>query len=97
MSASGPSSTLNHLATSCGSDWPTIAKAVEAAQAERARLAAKLQESDLVPADTGVIVFGSLARDEWTSGSDLDWTLLVEQATEALEGWGYWHLLLRLG
>jgi len=28
--------------------------------------------------DTSVVVFGSLGRDEWTSGSDLDWTLLVD-------------------
>ncbi len=24
--------------------------------------------------DTSLVVFGSLARGEWTSGSDLDWT-----------------------
>jgi|ERR1039458_786552 predicted nucleotidyltransferase len=28
--------------------------------------------------DTSVVVFGSLGRDEWTSGSDLDWTFLVD-------------------
>jgi predicted nucleotidyltransferase len=28
--------------------------------------------------DTSVVVFGSLGRDEWTSGSDLDWTLLID-------------------
>src|SRR3984893_15201310 len=28
--------------------------------------------------DTSLVVFGSLARGEWTSGSDLDWTYLVD-------------------
>jgi predicted nucleotidyltransferase len=28
--------------------------------------------------DTSIVVFGSLARKEWTSKSDIDWTLLVD-------------------
>jgi Nucleotidyltransferase domain len=28
--------------------------------------------------DTSLVVFGSLARGEWTSGSDLDWTCLID-------------------
>jgi predicted nucleotidyltransferase len=28
--------------------------------------------------DTSLVVFGSLARREWTTGSDLDWTYLVD-------------------
>ena len=28
--------------------------------------------------DTSLAVFGSLARGEWTSGSDLDWTYLID-------------------
>lgn len=28
--------------------------------------------------DVDVVVFGSLARREWTSGSDVDWTLLID-------------------
>jgi predicted nucleotidyltransferase len=35
--------------------------------------------SDLKPpSNTSVIAFGSLARKEWTSGSDVDWTLMVD-------------------
>ena len=30
--------------------------------------------------DTSLVVFGSLARGEWTSGSDLDWTYLIDAA-----------------
>jgi predicted nucleotidyltransferase len=28
--------------------------------------------------DTSLVIFGSLARGEWTSGSDLDWTYLID-------------------
>src|SRR6267154_6155965 len=28
--------------------------------------------------DTSLVVFGSLARQEWTSKSDLDWTYLID-------------------
>jgi predicted nucleotidyltransferase len=28
--------------------------------------------------DTSLVVFGSLARGEWTSASDLDWTYLID-------------------
>jgi predicted nucleotidyltransferase len=28
--------------------------------------------------DSSLVVFGSLARDEWTAGSDLDWTFLID-------------------
>ena len=32
--------------------------------------------------DTDLVVFGSLARREWTTGSDVDWTVLIDgQAT----------------
>ncbi|HEV2991737.1 MAG TPA: nucleotidyltransferase domain-containing protein [Candidatus Angelobacter sp.] len=32
-----------------------------------------------------LVVFGSLARGEWTTGSDLDWTYLVDgQATQTI-------------
>ncbi|HEX8432409.1 MAG TPA: nucleotidyltransferase domain-containing protein, partial [Longimicrobium sp.] len=32
----------------------------------------------IAPPDTSIVVFGSLARDEFTSGSDVDWTLLLD-------------------
>ena len=33
---------------------------------------------DYTSADTSLVVFGSLAREEWTTGSDLDWTFLID-------------------
>lgn len=37
-----------------------------------------LTEMNFVSGDASVVVFGSLARDEFTDESDLDWTLLVD-------------------
>lgn len=68
---------IRALAALCGREWPTIARAAVAAAEEKARLSAQLSAASLIPADTAVTVFGSLARGEWTSQSDLDWTLLV--------------------
>jgi hypothetical protein len=70
------SSYVEELASLCGCSWPTIAKAAANAPGERSRLAAKVV--GLIPPDTSLVVFGSLARGEVTEGSDLDWTLLVD-------------------
>src|SRR5438045_8715940 len=51
---------------------------------ESVRTRAKIDEllSKEVPSyaseDTSLVVFGSLARGEWTSDSDLDWTYLID-------------------
>src|SRR5205814_3206450 len=34
--------------------------------------------SEYSSTDTNVVVFGSIARGEWTGGSDLDWTYLID-------------------
>ena len=78
MSEPGQPSLIAELATRCKASWPTVAKAEEDARKERERLAAKLSAAGLIPTDTSLVVFGSLARGEWTQGSDLDWTLLVD-------------------
>src|SRR5437016_8625696 len=36
------------------------------------------EDGQFFTVDTSVVVFGSLARDEYTSGSDADWTLLID-------------------
>ena len=46
--------------------------------AERAKIEGILASKRLVPPDTALVVFGSLARDEWSGASDVDWTLLVD-------------------
>jgi predicted nucleotidyltransferase len=71
---------ISQLAAKVGAAWPCIAAAEEAAKAMRAKLGAALGQAKLVDSDCAVVVFGSLARDEFTAGSDVDWTLLVDGA-----------------
>lgn len=60
----------------------TLRQAREAAVQRRACLATAT--SHLVPSDdASLVVFGSLARDEATSNSDTDWTLLVDGQASA--------------
>jgi predicted nucleotidyltransferase len=57
--------------------WKSIAAAKTGAEAMRHELESIAIKMDL-PADCSLVVFGSLARGEWTDGSDLDWVLLVD-------------------
>ncbi len=75
---------LDQLQERLGVRWESIARARE----ESARLCARL-ESRLAPystEDAAIVVFGSLARGEATSGSDVDWTLLVDGQSFAEHG-----------
>lgn len=53
------------------------AKAAEEARTELNELLSK-RVGKYASEDASLVVFGSLARDEWTSGSDLDWTYLID-------------------
>jgi predicted nucleotidyltransferase len=62
--------------------WPTLTKAKSDAVAVHKLLHENLRQ--FTSGDVDVVVFGSLARQEWTSGSDVDWTLLIDgQANSA--------------
>jgi predicted nucleotidyltransferase len=63
-----------------GASWPQINAARVRAQAKRVELREKLQGFD--SDDTSIVVFGSLARDEFTDGSDIDWTLLIDGSAD---------------
>ncbi|QDV05782.1 hypothetical protein Poly30_12840 [Planctomycetes bacterium Poly30] len=69
-------SLLEELQVRLGADWAAIRAAKEAARDERGRLRKNLQGCGTT--DAAIVAFGSLAREEVTSGSDLDWTLLVD-------------------
>ena len=56
--------------------WPTMAVAKNDAIAVQELLYQTLRQ--FTSDDVDVVVFGSLARREWTSGSDVDWTMLVD-------------------
>lgn len=64
------------LAKQLGAAWPFIDAARSHAAKRRADLAAAIEQH--TSEDVSVVVFGSLARNELTSGSDLDWVLLVD-------------------
>lgn len=71
-----PKSALLELQCQLGSNWPHLVDAKARAVAKRTALRQALigKDSD----DTSIVVFGSLARDEFTNGSDIDWTLLID-------------------
>lgn len=59
-----------------GEEWPAITraskKAIEAGE--------KFEKTTkgLSSSDASIVVFGSLARKEWTAKSDVDWTMLID-------------------
>lgn len=69
---------IAELERATGSQWSAIRAAATAAVDRRQALVGALTHAKLVSPDTTFIMFGSLARNEVTSGSDLDWTLLVD-------------------
>ena len=69
-------SNVELLGMRLSTDWPSIRKA----HADSASLRLDLDTlfADRTSPDTSVVVFGSIAREEVTSSSDLDWILLVD-------------------
>lgn len=63
-----------------GAEWPAITEARANADDTLARIQNALE--NLLPTGTSFVVFGSLARREFTQGSDVDWTLLVNAAAD---------------
>jgi hypothetical protein len=71
------------LAKKLGRSCPAIAKAENEADGQIQRIRQLMQqaareEGSIDSEDITLVVFGSLARKEWTSASDLDWTLLID-------------------
>lgn len=60
-----------------GHAFPSITKAREEAVHTETRIREAVANLRMSP-DVSLVAFGSLARLEWTSGSDVDWTLLVD-------------------
>src|SRR5262245_41479191 len=74
---------LDELRQRLGKEWPAIAKTAGQADSALARIAERVKcpaagEGSIDSGDISVVVFGSLARGEWTTGSDVDWTLLID-------------------
>lgn len=76
------STILPALQAKADREWPHLLEARRRSAATYSELQKLLHDQD--PSDTSIVVFGSLARGEYTAGSDLDWTLLIDgQADEA--------------
>jgi Nucleotidyltransferase domain len=72
---------LSRLDARLGTQFAHLARARLLSATTLARLGDVLRGED--PSDTSIVVFGSLARGEYTPGSDVDWTLLIDgQADE---------------
>jgi predicted nucleotidyltransferase len=69
-------SKLEQLEARLGSDWTSIRSAREQTRKRREELRECFARHG--SPDTSLVVFGSVAREEVTSGSDLDWVLLID-------------------
>ncbi len=67
---------LDQLERRLGVEWLHLRRAREFAASKRIELRDALTNLD--SADTSIVVSGSLARDEFTEGSDVDWTPLID-------------------
>lgn len=73
---------LDRLRGETSERWKNISQAQMLSQQKRKELSDLI--GDIVTTDeTGLVIFGSLARDEYTAGSDLDWTLLVDSRADS--------------
>ena len=65
-------------------NWQAIRNAQEQAEITKEKICNSLNDSKIprvkfIPEnEVSIVVFGSLARGEWTEGSDVDWTLLID-------------------
>ncbi len=71
-----PKGWVARLERELGADWTAIRKARATTEERRATLRRAFDGK--IAADTGLVMFGSIARGEMTSVSDADWILLVD-------------------
>jgi len=74
-----PESPLKKLQSKLQCEWSTINSAAKSSEDKADEIRSILTSGPpLDSEDRSIVAFGSLARNEWTSGSDLDWTLLID-------------------
>ena len=71
-----PNTWVSRLEHQLGANWGALRKARVTTNANRDKLRDTF-EGDIAP-DTTLVLLGSIAREEMTSGSDTDWMLLVD-------------------
>ncbi|MBL0309573.1 MAG: nucleotidyltransferase domain-containing protein [Bacteroidetes bacterium] len=69
---------LIEFARKHGREWKGISGAINLAEKYRVSISQAFPPPPLFSSDIDLVVFGSLARNECTEGSDLDWTLLID-------------------
>jgi predicted nucleotidyltransferase len=74
--APGTPSKVALLEVRPGCSWASIGKAREDTRLRRNQLEGHFLQRN--SPDTSLVIFGSVAREEVTSGSDLDWILLID-------------------
>jgi predicted nucleotidyltransferase len=79
----GETDAVTRLAKKWSLQVNEISRAKEEARKRRLQFNNICEEEKFLTEDTSVVVFGSLARDEYTSGSDADWTLLIDGQANA--------------
>jgi predicted nucleotidyltransferase len=67
---------MDRLERELGANWTALRKARTTTEEKRASLLRAFEGK--IAADTSLVVFGSIAREETTSVSDADWILLVD-------------------
>lgn len=67
---------IQQLERALCANWPNLLSARHRAISTKIELADRI--SKYSNEDASIVVFGSLARNEFTDGSDIDWTLLVD-------------------
>src|SRR5260370_40633266 len=76
MKSSAPDDPITTLQKRVGNEWSAINLAQ--AKAKKATKQLEVAIKGLPSTDASVVAFGPLARKEWTSRSDVDWTLLID-------------------
>jgi predicted nucleotidyltransferase len=76
-----PNAAIAEFEARIGAKWSNIGTACDLSCKTRSELAKSLAGVD--SEDTSIVVSGSLARNEFTPGSDIDWSLLVDGFADA--------------
>lgn len=81
-----PATAFQTLSNQFPDRWRTIHSARTAAELKREDfrklIAADVGDAGEMRSDMNLIAFGSMARREWTTGSDVDWSVLVDGQTD---------------
>jgi predicted nucleotidyltransferase len=76
-----PNAAITEFEARTGANWLNIGEACALSCKTRSQLAENLSGID--SDDTSIIISGSLARNEFTPGSDIDWSLLIDGFADA--------------